>query len=75
MGYYKSTLYYGPSCFDYSDRSPEAVAERRPRRAPRIATNFDAPTCVVCGAAAPAGYVWTDGICSDCKALASEVAE
>lgn len=73
MGYHKSTTYYGPTCYDYSDRSPEAVAERAPKqRHYGIAANFDSQTCVACQKPAPAGLVWVDGLCDTCTANANE---
>lgn len=73
MGYYKNTMYTGPNAEDHSDRSPEALAERRTPRQYRGLGSFDNPTCWVCETPAPEGQVWVDGLCGDCKALAAEV--
>lgn len=72
MGYYKSTTYYSPTGYDYSDHSPEAVVERKPMQQHYIATNFDSPVCVACQKPAPAGLVWVDGLCDICTANANE---
>lgn len=34
MGYFKNTMYYGPNGQDFSDHSPEAIAERKLPDAP-----------------------------------------
>lgn len=67
MSYYKSTSYYGPNSQDLSDNSDEARAERKSKAATVTAIIPDAKNCLSCGIEAPAGYLWYQGICKDCK--------
>ena len=68
MGHYKNTMYYGPNATDHADRSPEAQAERkRPATRPYVGRWPSLPTCLVCGAIAPDGQAWVEGICPGCR--------
>jgi len=68
MGYYKSTIYYGPNAEDHSDTSPEAVAERKqPTTTAYVGRWPDLLTCLVCESQAPEGQAWAEGICTECQ--------
>jgi hypothetical protein len=64
MGYYKSTFYTGPNATDFSDTSLEARRERK--RDVFVGQWPNLPECLVCGAKAPEGQEWIEGLCANC---------